>query len=327
MDDTTRILLVGGVKVGASPPGDYSFYGNLFMRMTKEVRNIGDLTRYIAFDYLTDENDPITFLGIEVDSIENIPDGMIALDLDNHSLTILEEMNGKNTIIWQEDVTWQWLSKLPSVCNRGITGEFSVRVPSGWCGTKVSSHRKFSMTANAYVAPGQIGCDDSIHLVNYDPAWPQQYLEFSGWLRECLGSDVALRVEHFGSTSIPGMIAKPIIDVLVEVPSFSEAKQRALPLLNNELWEYWWYGNHMTFVRRDKLMGMRTHHVHMMLHGRDLQAKLAFRDHLRSHAEDAAQYAALKRQLAVCHQTDREQYTNAKASFVNEIVTKSMKHF
>ncbi|MEA5114768.1 MAG: GrpB family protein [Geobacteraceae bacterium] len=304
MDNTARIRLVGGVKVGASPPGDYSFYGNLFMRMTKEVRNTGNLTRYLAFDYLTDENDPITFLGIEVDSIENIPDGMIALDLDNHSLTILNQMNGKISIVWQEDVNWQWLSKSPSICNRGVTGEFSVRVPSGWCGTNVSSHRKFSMTANAYVAPGHTGSDDSVHLVDYDPIWPQQFLEFSGWLRECLGSDVALRVEHFGSTSIPGMIAKPIIDVLVEVPSFTVAKQRTLPLLNNELWEYWWYGNHLTFVRRDKLMGLRSHHVHMMLNGRDLQARVAFRDHLRSHAEDAARYAALKRQLAMWNSGD-----------------------
>lgn len=130
MDNAARIQLVGGVKVGTSLPGDYSFYGNLFGRMTKEVRNTGNLTRYLAFDYLSDENDPITILGIEVDSIENIPDGMIALDLDNHSLTILNAMNGKKTIIWQEDVNWQWLSKAPSVCNRGVTGEFSVQVPS-----------------------------------------------------------------------------------------------------------------------------------------------------------------------------------------------------
>jgi len=182
------------------------------------------------------------------------------------------------------------------------------------------------MTANAYVAPGQTGCDDSVHLVDYDPAWPEKFNEFSDWLRERLGPDVALKIEHFGSTSIPGMIAKPMIDVLVEVPSFPEAKQRALPSLNNEKWEYWWYSDHMTFVRRDRLMGPRTHHVHMMPRGRDLRSRLAFRDYLRSHVEDASRYATLKRQLAKSHQTTREHYTDAKAVFVNEIVAKVMRH-
>lgn len=123
------------------------------------------------------------------------------------------------------------------------------------------------------------------------------------------------------------MIAKPIIDVLVEVPSFPEAKQVALPLLNNELWEYWWYGNHMTFVKRDGLMGLRTHHVHMMTEGRELRARLAFRDYLRSHAEEASRYAALKRRLADEHRENRENYTGAKAAFVDEIVAKAKSSF
>ena len=123
------------------------------------------------------------------------------------------------------------------------------------------------------------------------------------------------------------MIAKPIIDVLVEVPSFTEAKQVALPLLNNELWEYWWYGNHMTFVKRDRLMGLRTHHVHLMPEGRELRARLAFRDYLRSHAEEASRYAALKRRLANEHQANRENYTAAKAAFVNEIVVRAKSNF
>jgi GrpB-like predicted nucleotidyltransferase (UPF0157 family) len=122
------------------------------------------------------------------------------------------------------------------------------------------------------------------------------------------------------------MIAKPIIDVLVEVPSFSKAKLHALPSLNNKLWEYWWYDNHITFVKRDKLMGVRTHHVHMMPSGRELRARLAFRDYLKSHAKEASQYATLKQQLAKSHQTKRERYTDAKAAFVNDVVAKVMEH-
>lgn len=316
--------LIGGLRIGASPPGDYSFYANLFARMTKEVSNTGSLTRYVAFDYLSKEKNPITFLGIEVHGIENIPDGMIAWDLHGSSLTVLEARNGENAIIWQEDVVWQWRDDSPSACGRGVTGEFGVRVPSEWSGTSFSAYRHFSMTGNAYVAPGQTGCDDDVHLVDYDPTWPGKFNEFSDWLHEHLGSDVALRIEHFGSTAISGMIAKPIIDVLVKVPSFSEAKQRALPSLNNEIWEYWWHYDHMVFVRRDRLMGLRTHHVHMMPEGNELQKRLAFRDYLRAHPADASRYATLKRQLAESHQTNREYYTDAKASFVNEIIAKAM---
>lgn len=181
------------------------------------------------------------------------------------------------------------------------------------------------MTANAYVAPEKGAGDDPVQLVDYDPTWPEKFDAFAGWLRELLGSDVALDIEHIGSTAMPGMIAKPIIDILVEVPSFQEAKRRALPPLNNENWEYWWHRGHMTFVKRDGFMGRRTHHVHMMPKGDESQKRLAFRDRLRSHPAEAARYAALKRRLAESHQKEREQYTDAKASFVSEILAEAMK--
>ena len=81
--------IVGGLRLGIAAPGDYSFYGDLFARLPTEVKNTGALTRYVAFDYLTDGEDPITFLGIEVDSIESIPDGMIAWDLGLDDLTVV----------------------------------------------------------------------------------------------------------------------------------------------------------------------------------------------------------------------------------------------
>jgi len=320
-----KLHLVGGIRIGTSPPGDYSFYGNLFSRMTREVRNTGALTRYVAFDYLTKEETPITFLGIEVDTVQNIPDGMISWELDSDCLSVKEFNNGEHVTIWEEDVTWQWRDDSPSPCDRGVTGEFTVKVPGEWSGSDVSECRQFSMTANAYTAPGRSGSDDSVKLVDYDPAWSEQFGEFAGWLREHLGSDIALDIEHFGSTSIQGMIAKPVIDVLIRVPSYSEAKPRVLPALNSEVWEYWWHGDHMAFVKRDEFLGMRTHHVHMMPEGRELQRFLAFRDYLRLHAKDAALYAELKQQLAMANPADRERYTDAKSSFVNGIVEKATK--
>ena len=249
---------------------------------------------------------------------------MIAWNLGPHDLTVMKGNDGENVVVWQEDVVWQWRHESPAARDRRVTGEFSVGVPPEWSSTGGPAHRQFVMTANAYVAPGQAPRDDGVHLEDYDPLWPGLFDEFADWLRECLGPDVALNIEHFGSTSIPGMIAKPVIDVLVEVPSFPEAKQRALPLLNTETWEYWWYQNHMMFVKRDRLMGLRTHHLHMMPEGLELRKRLALRDYLRSHAEDASHYAILKRQLAGSHHADREHYTDAKAAFVTEIVAKAM---
>jgi GrpB-like predicted nucleotidyltransferase (UPF0157 family) len=166
--------------------------------------------------------------------------------------------------------------------------------------------------------------NDDVELVDYDPSWPQQFTEFATWLCDLLGVDVALRIEHYGSTAIPGIPAKPIIDVLVEIPSFAEAKRVTIPRLNSERWEYWWYSDHMTFIRRERLMGRRTHHVHMAPRGHRLWEGLAFRDYLISHPQEVSRYAALKRELAENYRQDRERYTQAKTEFVREITSKAL---
>jgi GrpB-like predicted nucleotidyltransferase (UPF0157 family) len=122
---------------------------------------------------------------------------------------------------------------------------------------------------------------------------------------------------------VPGIPAKPIIDILVEIPSFAEAKERALPLLNDVSWEYWWYDNHMVFFKRETPMGKRTHHVHMAPQRHEVWAGLVFRDYIRSHPEAAARYSELKRRLAVEHRADREGYTDAKSAFVRQATARA----
>lgn len=323
MDDKAKIQLIGGLRIGN--PEDESFYDNLLVRLPKEVKKTGSITRFVAFDYLTDDENTITFLGIEVDSIETIPEGLFGWVLSSQYLTILEPNNGNNEITWQEEVIWQWIDESPSDRNRNFTGEFTVRVPQKWTGESKSDQRYFTMSINIYIAPGQKGSKDSIHLAEYDPTWPHKFNELSDSLHKLLGADIALRIEHHGSTSIPGMVAKPIIDVLVVVPSFLEARRRALPLLNDPTWEYVWYHSHIALIKRDTFLGERIFHVHMMPECHMFKRYLAFRDYLRSHPDDASRYAALKKKLAECHSENREQYTNAKADFVNEIVDLAMK--
>jgi GrpB-like predicted nucleotidyltransferase (UPF0157 family) len=72
-------------------------------------------------------------------------------------------------------------------------------------------------------------------------------------------------------------------------------------------------------------MGKRTHHLHLAPAGHEIWNGLAFRDYLRTHPEEAARYASLKRQLAESHQTDRERYTEAKTEYVKKVTEKALK--
>jgi GrpB-like predicted nucleotidyltransferase (UPF0157 family) len=204
-----------------------------------------------------------------------------------------------------------------------LTGEFQVKVPVEWCGSGIPEERQFTITANCYITPNDMSLDDAVELVEYDPAWPEKFNEMETWLRENIAEDLITDIQHFGSTSIPGLIAKPVIDVLVQVPSLDNVKQKAFSLFNNKKWEYWGSKNHMQFVKRDGFKGKRTHHIHFWEEGPELQSKLAFRDYLRTHPEDEFRYAKLKKNLAESHQKEREKYTDAKADFVNEIVKKA----
>jgi GrpB-like predicted nucleotidyltransferase (UPF0157 family) len=80
----------------------------------------------------------------------------------------------------------------------------------------------------------------------------------------------------------------------------------------------------MTFIKRQKLMGRRTHHVHMAPRDHRLWEGLAFRDYLMSHPREVSRYAALKRELAKTYRQDRERYTQAKTEFVREITSKAL---
>ncbi|MHC4637744.1 MAG: GrpB family protein [Planctomycetota bacterium] len=300
------------------------FYRGLFDRLTKEVKNTGNQTRYIGYQSIINENVRLCLLGIEVDSIEGIPEGMAAWDLSDSTWNVWQTKKGQDVLVSQKDITWQWIDKSPAGNGR-CTGEFTASSPSELIAGKNSQYRNFWISANAYV--GLLEKDtssDEVHLVDYDPSWPQRFDEFASWLREHLGPEIVLQVSHYGSTAIPGMPAKPIIDILVQIPSFSQAKKHIIPLLNSEQWEYWWYWDHMVFIKRNKLMGQRTHNIHMVPQGHKLWEGVVFRDYLISHDEDALRYAILKQELAASYREDRERYTEAKTMFVKEITSKAL---
>lgn len=164
--------------------------------------------------------------------------------------------------------------------------------------------------------------DEPVHLADYDPAWPSRFDAERHRLQERFATEL-LDVQHIGSTAIPGMPAKPIIDVMAGVASMAVADALFEPILdygyvtslefNAGLTDRRWFMRHAD--------GHRTHHLHVVIHDSDLwRQRLIFRNALRSDAVLAARYASLKRELASRHQEDREAYTRAKSEFVQSVV-------
>ena len=168
---------------------------------------------------------------------------------------------------------------------------------------------------------------DDIILTDYDPRWPQLFEQEANHLRALLTDDLILRVEHVGSTAIPDMAAKPVIDMLVEIPSFDQAQQMAIPKLQAQGYEYIWRSDrppgHMMFIKKSSSNGDRTHHLHMAPAGHKLWERLYFRDYLRAQPEEAHHYQQLKRNLANRFPTDREAYTHGKSEYVQRITAKA----
>jgi GrpB-like predicted nucleotidyltransferase (UPF0157 family) len=294
----------------------------MFERLPREVECGKRLTRLVGFEGQGQPSDRLRFFGIEVDSIETVPAGLMAWELDETTWRAYQPRGGRNRVAWKEGITWRWLNKAAN--GRGpCAGEFVARGAPGWWGGVSPRQAVFRMIANVPFDLERPAFEDDILLVDYDDSWPGQFSLLSAWLQQTLGADIALRIEHYGSTAIPRMPAKPVIDVLVEVPSVEQGKKRALSAFVDDTWEYWWYANHVVFFKRKHLMGERLWHVHMAPKGHEIWKGLIFRDYLRSNPEDAVRYANMKRGLAQAYRDDRERYTTMKTDFVSEILRKA----
>lgn len=163
--------------------------------------------------------------------------------------------------------------------------------------------------------------DKTVQIVPYDPNWPQIFKEEAPRIKEALG-DNCLDVHHFGSTSVPGLSAKPKIDILAVVKSFAFLNISGLVKIGYE-------------VRRDTIptgkylvKEMPRIHLHVFEEGNPhIQRNLLFRDWLRTHPEDLEAYAAFKKALAVQYNEHNGMaYSNAKTAFIDEIIQKATKH-
>ena len=185
------------------------------------------------------------------------------------------------------------------------------------------------ISAAAAVAGGQHGLvaavpGGSVEVVEYSPAWPAAFKRERVALESAVG-EVAVSVEHIGSTAVPGLSAKPTIDILMVVEE-PEAFLECLPSV--EALGYDYRANNTFVGGQDHLFlrkvadGKRTHHLHVLRAGSpEIDDYRLFRDSLRKDPELAAEYARVKTALAAEHAGDRMRYVTEKSDWVESRMT------
>lgn len=163
---------------------------------------------------------------------------------------------------------------------------------------------------------------EPIELCQHSPEWAQEFAEIGRTIRHSLGP-IALRIDHIGSTSIPRLDAKPIIDIQISVAALEPIKSFQRPL---EQLGYRWRSDNPDKTKRyfRETPPMRRTHIHVRKLGSwHQQAPLLFRDYLRVHRSDCEKYGAVKRELARRFHHDRKQYTSSKSDIVWEILERA----
>ena len=159
-----------------------------------------------------------------------------------------------------------------------------------------------------------------VEVVPYDPLWRGAFEAEARHVASALGENV-VAVHHIGSTAIPNIYAKPIIDMLVEAADIAEVDGRssAMESLGYEVMgEYGIPGRR--YFRKDNREGIRTHHVHAFEAGSaEAERHLAFRDYMIAHPAEAQSYSELKRKLAAEHPQSIDDYMDGKDGFIKEI--------
>lgn len=158
-----------------------------------------------------------------------------------------------------------------------------------------------------------------VEIVPYDPSWPTRFKKEETILRQALAAWLVGPIEHIGSTAIPGLAAKAVIDIMAGVDTL-DASRPAIAALADLGYCYFPYRADSEHWFCKPSPEFRTHHLHLIpLESRRWSEVIAFRDYLRSQPQIASEYEDLKRQLAHKYRFDREGYTEAKGPFITRI--------
>ena len=173
-----------------------------------------------------------------------------------------------------------------------------------------------------------------VQIENYNPNWKKLFEKEKRHLLKCSSNEIIKRIEHFGSTAIPKMPSKPIIDMLVEVTGFTKTKKYIVPVLVKQGYDYFWrpsFGENVPpyycwFIKRDR-NGKRTHHIHMVKKNYEHWDRLYFRDYLIEKPMLAKKYAALKIRLSKKYHNNRIVYTKEKTDFIVSMTNEAKKYY
>ena len=167
---------------------------------------------------------------------------------------------------------------------------------------------------------------EHIEVMPYDASWPQRYAEEERLLRALLPPGLVMRIDHIGSTAVPGCSAKPVIDMQVEVTDLERAKREVAPLLLQRGYEFIWRPSigeiapfYAWFIKRNGT-GSRTHHVHMVEPDTASEGRILFRDKLRATPDLVRRYEVLKQDLLRRFADDRAAYTQGKTAFIQDVI-------
>ena len=219
---------------------------------------------------------------------------------------------------WQEHILFRdFLCMQPAVAAR--YGELKRKLA-----TEFPNDRKEYGDAKApfiQVALGRakMGPPTPIVIAGYDPSWPAMFEDESTIIRSVIG-DNAVDIQHIGSTSVPGLAAKPIIDIIISVAAIDRARDLCVEPLSAVGYQY---VPEFEIVMPERLYfrkgDPRSHHIHMVVQDTGFWRRhILFRDYLRVHPAAARAYEALKRRLAKEHGTDMDGYTDGKSDFIRE---------
>jgi GrpB-like predicted nucleotidyltransferase (UPF0157 family) len=159
---------------------------------------------------------------------------------------------------------------------------------------------------------------EPVRVVPYEGSWPVRFEAEKALLQTAIGRWVTGGIHHVGSTAVPGLAAKPVIDILVGVEDLTSSRTCFAELAGLS-YQYAPYrtGEMHWFCKPSPTH--RTHHLHLVPTGSQrYRDELAFRDILRASPDLAGRYQRLKQRLAAEHRDDREAYTEAKRAFISE---------
>ena len=159
-----------------------------------------------------------------------------------------------------------------------------------------------------------------VEVVDYDHDWPRRYASERDRIQAAIG-DVALAIEHVGGTAVPGLPAKPVIDLMVGVEDIERAGPAVAGLINLGYEYIPEFESQLPARRYFRRGSPETHHVHMVPVDSDyFEEHLLVRDWLRSHPQAAEEYGKLKRGLASRFPPDRDAYRAGKVPFIDTVV-------